>query len=508
MCFGRVSLLFLSFSRADLDFILILGLALARAFDMKVQLFLFLCSVLLITTLSAQPQNLVPNSSFEQVMKLPCKFANSTDKLSTFFFGWINPTGGTTDAWFNSSVIDTCILNTAIYNIKPRTGSFCAGILAATSLPENLTRVSTGEYREYAQAKLNKPLVVGRTYYAEMYVLPLNVSEVFNNNLGIHFTVDALQQYVRSDKNSFVSKLPGSPIINEKKVLNVPNKWVKVSGCFKAKEAFSYITIGNFFSDQNTLFTVNPNFTKLPVLSRIACYYLIDDVLVRESTETEIARAFGQNIDTTLCQQATWTVNPQLPAGVTVSWENGSNVPIRTITQPGRYFITTSRGECASTDTLRVKREVNPILPPDTVLCRGETLQLSANHPLKKYLWSNGSTDSSISITETGTYQLRIPSPYCRLSDEINVHFLDCPGLIPNVITPNGDGKNDMFRLDNIDLTDWKFEVYNRWGKRVHTSFPYRNEWDGGNLPSGVYYYSLQSAALKRELKGWIQLVR
>ena len=453
-----------------------------------------------------QAQNLVPNSSFEQIKKQPCDVVGSFRSISEYFYNWEAPTTATTDAWYSS--IDTttnCIVNTYLYNAVPHSGSFCIGLLTSSIRSENLpTRNGYLEYREYAQVRLTQSLKPGTLYYAEMYVLSLPAAGMSSNNIGMYFSADSIRRYT-TGTGTFTYRLPYTPQINESGILDKSDKWIKISGCFTVSKSCNYLTIGNFFDDKDMIYvnksSTTNRFTRAP-------YYLVDDVLVRESTEPEIARAFGRNIDTTLCQQANWTARPQLPAGVTISWENGSNVPIRTITQPGTYRITASRGECMSTDTLRVRREVNPVLPPDTVLCRGETLRLGANHSLKTYSWSSGSTDSSVSITETGTYQLRIPSPYCRLSDEIDVHFLDCPGLIPNVITPNGDGKNDTFRLDNTDLTDWKFEVYNRWGKRVHSSFPYRNEWDGSDLPSGVYYYSLQSAALKRELKGWIQLVR
>ena len=456
----------------------------------------------------AEAQNLVPNSSFEQIKKQPCNIAK-IEGLQTYFHSWVTPTIASTDAWLYNPVLDGCIENTAIYGVMPNSGSYCIGLLAATIPPESLSILSKlQEYREYAQVRLSQPLTIGRNYYAEMYVLPLNISEVFNNNLGICFTTNALQQYVREDKNPFTSKLPGTPQINEKRVLNIPNKWVKVAGCFKATEAYSYLTIGNFFSNENTLFTINPTFTKRTALSRIANYYLVDDVLVRESTVKELPRAFGRNIDTTLCNGASLTIRPVPSDSTQLSWENGSTNPVRTIQQPGTYFITASRGECSVTDTLRVRREVNPVLPPDTLLCRGEALRLSASVAQKKYEWSTGSTDSTITVTEPGTYRLRVPSANCQLSDAITVSFADCPGLVPNTITPNGDGKNDTFRIDNTDLTAWKIDIYNRWGKLIYTAYPYHNEWDGGNLPGGVYYYELSSVALKRSLKGYINLIR
>ncbi len=455
-------------------------------------------------------QNLVPNFSFEEVIKEPCNIVG-LERLSTYFFDWETPTIGSSDGWYYNPIINNCVNNTINYNVQPHSGTHCIGLLTGTLLPETiLNAVNTTEYREYAQVKLNHKLIIGKNYYAEMYVLPLNISEVFTNNLGICFTTDRIQQYTRIDGNPFTGLLTCKPQINEKSVLASPNKWVKVSVCFKANEEYAYLTIGNFFSNQNTLFVINKNFTPRPNLSRISCYYLIDDILVRESSLNELPRAFGRNIDTTLCNGIPLTVRPTPSDSTLLTWENGYTNPVRTIQQPGTYLITASRGECSVTDTLRVQREVNPVLPPDTTLCQGELLHISVSHPLKKYLWSTGAIDSSIVVNTSGTYRVQIPSAHCQLTGDIKITYVDCPGSepIPNTITPNGDGKNDFFYIKNVELTPWKFSVYNRWGKQVYAAAAYHNEWDGGNLPGGVYFYLLESKALNRRLKGTVLILR
>lgn len=61
-----------------------------------------------------------------------------------------------------------------------------------------------------------------------------------------------------------------------------------------------------------------------------------------------------------------------------------------------------------------------------------------------------------------------------------------------NVFTPNGDGVNDVLRFDLLEFTVGStLQVFNRWGKLVYESDNYRNDWDGGDVEAGTYYYIL-----------------
>lgn len=71
---------------------------------------------------------------------------------------------------------------------------------------------------------------------------------------------------------------------------------------------------------------------------------------------------------------------------------------------------------------------------------------------------------------------------------------------IPNVFTPNGDGKNDRYEIPDLDrYISNKLVVVNRWGQKVFEATNYDNSWDGGTLPDGVYYYILRCQGYWRE---------
>jgi gliding motility-associated-like protein len=81
---------------------------------------------------------------------------------------------------------------------------------------------------------------------------------------------------------------------------------------------------------------------------------------------------------------------------------------------------------------------------------------------------------------------------------------------IPNVFTPNGDGKNDRFEIPYADIyISNEIVIFNRWGERVFSKSDYLNDWDGGQMPDGTYYYVLRCVGYFREdvFKGAITIL-
>jgi len=91
----------------------------------------------------------------------------------------------------------------------------------------------------------------------------------------------------------------------------------------------------------------------------------------------------------------------------------------------------------------------------------------------------------------------------------VQVRTQNCSALmiIPDVITPNGDGQNDVFKVSTVGTTTSKMEIYNRWGRKVYEQAGYANNWGGDNQPAGVYYYLLTTTN-GAQTKGWIEVVR
>jgi gliding motility-associated-like protein len=83
------------------------------------------------------------------------------------------------------------------------------------------------------------------------------------------------------------------------------------------------------------------------------------------------------------------------------------------------------------------------------------------------------------------------------------------PFLPPNVITPNGDGKNDTWFLDYIEnFSAHKVQIIDRTGKEVYRSTVYKNDWDATGLPADVYFYYLTLHPRIKPMKGTITVIR
>ncbi|WP_158825875.1 gliding motility-associated C-terminal domain-containing protein [Mucilaginibacter lacusdianchii] len=83
---------------------------------------------------------------------------------------------------------------------------------------------------------------------------------------------------------------------------------------------------------------------------------------------------------------------------------------------------------------------------------------------------------------------------------------------IPNVFTPNGDGKNETFEIPELSsFTENEIIIVNRWGNSVYEKKNYRNEWTGEGLNEGTYFYVLKVKTSRGNwevYKGYVTLLR
>jgi gliding motility-associated-like protein len=88
---------------------------------------------------------------------------------------------------------------------------------------------------------------------------------------------------------------------------------------------------------------------------------------------------------------------------------------------------------------------------------------------------------------------------------------------IPEGFSPNGDGVNDNFVIENLDSESISLEVFNQFGNLVYKNINYHNEWSGisnqgsysgKEIPNGTYYYIVSKRNHKETYQKYITINR
>lgn len=187
-----------------------------------------------------------------------------------------------------------------------------------------------------------------------------------------------------------------------------------------------------------------------------------------------------------------------------VSWSNGASGTTASNLTAGTYTITIQDAKnCTTINRAVIVSPAAMILDMDIndVSCSDQQdgqvgVKVSRGAPPYTYLWSTGSSSSSISDLASGIYTVTVTDQKQCISTAdatVAAGTGDCL-FIPNAFSPNNDGVNDRWVLRNIKLfPDNTMQVFNQWGQLLYSASPYLEPWDGrhnGNLlPPATYYY-------------------
>jgi gliding motility-associated-like protein len=220
--------------------------------------------------------------------------------------------------------------------------------------------------------------------------------------------------------------------------------------------------------------------------------------------------------DTAACQGSGLVVSTLFPYS-SYQWNTGAKGDTIHPSVTGNYSVVVQNiYGCKKSDTLFATLYTlpKPFIIVDPYLesfCKDSIFPLQANKVYSKYNWYNGDTTYSITTThnENDLYSLSVvDSNGCVGKTQYQVDCSPIIGLVPNIITPNNDGKNDVFFIKYLRPKKWILEVYNRWGDKVYDNQAYDNSFDGSNLEDGIYYFSLRNVEGKGSYKSWLQIVR
>ena len=219
---------------------------------------------------------------------------------------------------------------------------------------------------------------------------------------------------------------------------------------------------------------------------------------------------------TPLVGNGVWTTN----SSATVVNPN-SNITNGQVYESGwsQFIWTVSNGSCPTTaDTLYVFSSLTPTISiPDTSLCQGDgtfflegSLPIAGQNPEWYVMSGQGilSTPQNFSTEVTnlsfGINKFRYSMKSEGCPDAFSTVLIDvvlCDGfdpVFPNLMTPNYDGKNDLFVINGLEkiYPECHVLIFNRWGSIVFESTGYADPWDGTykgeDLPMGTYFYKIE----------------
>lgn len=198
------------------------------------------------------------------------------------------------------------------------------------------------------------------------------------------------------------------------------------------------------------------------------------------------------------------------PDGFTASTQSPTVSPAAAVAMTGNYSLTvTDTNGCTGNATQSVIVDKTPVANagPDQELEyifetrmkaelsfseTGEWSLISGSGRISD-IHSPHSLVSELSYGEN-IFLWKVKNNSCEASAEVKITVHDL--FIPSVITPDGDGKNDYFKVCE-NLGKINLIIFNRWGNEEYKNDDYRNDWDGRNnkgaeLPYDTYFYILR----------------
>ncbi len=281
-------------------------------------------------------------------------------------------------------------------------------------------------------------------------------------------------------------------------------------------------------------FTVIPPLNTAPTLAAIANQQVCLTNAPQSIALSGISAGIEATQTTTLSVSAS---NPSLFSALSVTQLTGGNgvlnytlsgaVGTTTITVTVRDNGGTANGGVdvftrTFTFTASALPQVQVVAKPGTTVSKGQTIELTASGA-STYTWStaagviSGQTSAMLSVrpAQNTTYTVTgTNASGCTSTATITITVIEDFKLEGNnVLTPNGDGKNDFFVIKNIDMyPNNEVRIFDRAGRPVYTKRGYNNEWDGTlngrPLEENTYYYIIDLGKGVKPIRGYITIVR
>lgn len=221
-----------------------------------------------------------------------------------------------------------------------------------------------------------------------------------------------------------------------------------------------------------------------------------------------------------------WT---SLPGNIPAAGTNNLSTYTTVVTLPTTLAVIVN-GKCATsiTSSVIVQPFINNLqvsIVDSLSICADSKFTLNAlsigGRPKYNYNWtiqpntnsvSNANPAEITSPVTQGVYNINVvvtdSCGYIANDNQLITVLPPCDVIIPNIITPNGDGKNDVFKIKNLEYhPNSELTIFDRWGRKVYESTNYANDWKADNLTDGTYFYVLNVPDDKK-YNGFITLLK
>ena len=177
------------------------------------------------------------------------------------------------------------------------------------------------------------------------------------------------------------------------------------------------------------------------------------------------------------------------------------------------FIYTVEEQSCIVKDSILVNVASLPVVDAgfDTILSYNDPYILGGNptgpagatfiwSPLTNFLFQTDSIEPnpSVEVLSSEVYTVFVTDTNgCKNFDQVEVQ-LEPDIVVPSGFSPNGDGKNDTWIIQNLDqFVNTKVSVYNRWGSLLFVTEDVNQHWNGGGnnnemIPVGTYYYIIE----------------
>ncbi|MDZ4822851.1 MAG: gliding motility-associated C-terminal domain-containing protein [Flavobacteriales bacterium] len=127
---------------------------------------------------------------------------------------------------------------------------------------------------------------------------------------------------------------------------------------------------------------------------------------------------------------------------------------------------------------------------------------------------SSSDADPSTTYTELGTYTATLTVTLGDCTESVSVSILVYNNswlFIPNIVTPNNDGENDVFKMQSQFIETFSLTIFDRWGGSIATLDSPADNWNPSDVSGGTYYFVVTAEGydgVSYNRDGYIQVVK